>query len=70
MSNPISEIISDEQYDALFVRGLLKSTAVRNREIRRKYDNYKKCDMNPGEAILKLMAEFHLGRASIKSIVY
>jgi len=70
MSNPISEIISDEQYEALVGMGLLQDIPFRNTQIRRKFENFKNCGMTTGEAILKLMAEYHLGRASIKSIVY
>lgn len=70
MFNPLSEIISDGQYDALFVQGFLNNSAIRNKTIRRKYKNFKNSGISPGEAIEKLMDEYHLGRSSIKSIVY
>lgn len=70
MSNPISEILSDEQYAALVDHGFLKSIAVRNREICRKFRNYKKCGVNSGQAINKLMDEYHLGKKTIERLVY
>lgn len=70
MNNPVSELISDEQYDALADHGLLNAIAVRNVEIRRRFKAYKKCGLSSKLAITELMDEYHLGKESIKTVVY
>lgn len=70
MSNPVKDLISDKQYDALADHGLLNPVAVRNVEIRRRFKAYKKCGFSSKLAITELMDDHHLGRESIKTIVY
>ena len=70
MSNPISELISDKQYESLADKGLLKFTAIRNIEIKRRFKAYKKCGMKSKLAIIELMDRYHLGRKSIEIIIY
>ena len=70
MRNPISDLISDQQYEALADRGLLKDVEIRNIEIKRRFKAYKKCGMRSRLAITELMDHYHLGRKSIEIIIY
>ena len=70
MNNPISDLISDKQFEALGDRGLLNDVEVRNIEIKRRFKAYKKCGMSSGIAIIELMEHYHLGKKSIEMIIY
>ena len=70
MNNPISDLISDKQYEALADKRLLNDLEIRNIEIRRRFKAYKKCGMRSKLAIIELMEHYHLGRKSIEIIIY
>jgi hypothetical protein len=58
LSNPISDLISDEIYDLLLSRGLINDRAVRDYIIRKKFKSLRAQKLRTGDAIDSLSEEY------------
>lgn len=69
--NPLSELISDEVYEALNSRGLISEKSVRDYKIRTRFRDMRNEKMSAGEAIDLLREEYpYLQFDTIRKIVY
>ena len=58
LSNPISDLISDEIYELLQTRGLINDRAVRDYIIRKKFKSLRAQKLRTGDAIDSLREEY------------
>lgn len=71
LSNPISDLISDEIYDLLVSRGLINDRAVRDYIIRKKFKSLRARKLRTGDAIDSLREEYpYLQFDTIRKIVH
>ena len=71
LTNPISDLISDEIYDLLLGRGLIHERAVRDYKIRKKFKQLRAQKFRTGDAIDTLREEYpYLQFDTIRKIVY
>jgi hypothetical protein len=69
--NPLSDIISDEVFDALYSKGLIHEKSVRDYLIRKKFDLLKQRDLSATQAIETLRVEYpYLQFDTIRKIIY
>ncbi len=69
--NPLRDLISDEVYELLNLRGLFNETSVRDRAIRMKFKFLRSQKFRAGDAIDKLRDEYpYLQFDTIKKIVH
>jgi hypothetical protein len=71
LTNPISDLISDEIYDLLVSRGLINERAVRDYIIRKKFKQLRAQKLRTGDAIDSLREEYpYLQFDTIRKIVH
>ena len=71
LSNPISDLISDEIYELLQTRGLINDRAVRDYIIRKKFKSLRAQKLRTGDAIDTLREEYpYLQFDTIRKIVH
>lgn len=71
LTNPISDLISDEIYDLLLARGLIHERAVRDYKIRKKFKQLRAQKFRTGDAIDTLREEYpYLQFDTIRKIVH
>jgi hypothetical protein len=71
LSNPISDLISDEIYELLQTRGLINDRAVRDYIIRKKFKSLRAQKLRTGDAIDSLREEYpYLQFDTIRKIVH
>jgi len=71
LSNPLSDLISDEIYDLLNSRGLVNDRAVRDYIIRKKFKTLRSQKYRTGDAIDSLREEYpYLQFDTIRKIVH
>jgi hypothetical protein len=71
LSNPITDLISDEIYDLLLYRGLINDRAVRDYIIRKKFKSLRAQKLRTGDAIDSLREEYpYLQFDTIRKIVH
>ena len=71
LTNPISDLISDEIYDLLLSRGLIHERAVRDYKIRKKFKQLRAQKFRTGDAIDTLREEYpYLQFDTIRKIVH
>jgi hypothetical protein len=71
LSNPLSDLISDEIYDLLNSRGLINDRAVRDYLIRKKFKVLRSKKFRTGDAIDTLREEYpYLQFDTIRKIVH
>ena len=71
LSNPISDLISDEIYELLLSRGLINDRAVRDYIIRKKFKSLRAQKLRTGDAIDSLREEYpYLQFDTIRKIVH
>ena len=71
LTNPISDLISDEIYELLISRGLINDRAVRDYIIRKKFKSLRAQKLKTGDAIDSLRAEYpYLQFDTIRKIVH
>jgi hypothetical protein len=71
LTNPLSDLISDEVYDLLNSRGLINDRAVRDYEIRKKFKSLRAQKFRTGDAIDSLREEYpYLQFDTIRKIVH
>jgi len=71
LTNPLSDLISDEVYDLLNSRGLINDRAVRDYEIRKKFKALRAQKFRTGDAIDSLREEYpYLQFDTIRKIVH
>jgi len=71
LTNPISDLISDEIYDLLLGRGLIHERAVRDYKIRKKFKQLRAQKFRTGDAIDTLREEYpYLQFDTIRKIVH
>jgi len=71
LSNPISDLISDEIYELLQTRGLINDRAVRDYLIRKKFKSLRAQKLRTGDAIDSLREEYpYLQFDTIRKIVH
>ena len=71
LTNPISDLISDEVYDLLLTRGLIHERAVRDYKIRKKFKQLRAKKFRTGDAIDTLREEYpYLQFDTIRKIVH
>jgi len=71
LTNPISDLISDEIYDLLLTRGLIHERAVRDYKIRKKFKQLRAQKFRTGDAIDTLREEYpYLQFDTIRKIVH
>ncbi len=69
--NPLRDLISDDVYELLNLRGLFNETSVRDRAIRMKFKFLRAQRLRAGDAIDKLRDEYpYLQFDTIKKIVH
>lgn len=69
--NPISDLVSDEVYEALASRGLINEKSVRDYTIRKKFKELRSNKISTGDAIEQIREEYpYLQFDTIKKIVY
>lgn len=69
--NPISELISDETYHILYKKGLLNKKSLRDYQIRKKFKDLRKNNINASVAIDMLRKDYpYLQFDTIRKIVY
>ncbi|GJQ62332.1 MAG: hypothetical protein SCALA702_13850 [Melioribacteraceae bacterium] len=69
--NPISDLVSDEVYEALASRGLINEKSVRDYTIRKKFKELRSNKVSTGDAIEQIREEYpYLQFDTIKKIVY
>ncbi len=71
MSNPIHHIVSDELFATLESLNLLNRKALRDLEIKRRYQELRKDDFRSGDAIEQLLHEYpYLQFDTVRKIIY
>ena len=71
LTNPISDLISDEIYELLRDRGLIHERAVRDYKIRKKFKQLRAKKFRTGDAIDTLREEYpYLQFDTIRKIVH
>lgn len=71
LTNPISDLISDEIYEMLQSRGLINDRAVRDYIIRKKFKSLRAQKLRTGDAIDTLRGEYpYLQFDTIRKIVH
>jgi len=71
LSNPLSDLISDDVYDLLLSRGLIHERAVRDYKIRTKFKALRAQKIRTGDAIDSLREEYpYLQFDTIRKIVH
>jgi hypothetical protein len=71
LTNPISDLISDEIYELLLTRGLIHERAVRDYKIRKKFKQLRSQKFRTGDAIDTLREEYpYLQFDTIRKIVH
>lgn len=71
MSNPLSELISDEIFSILNLRGLINEKSLRDYEIRKKFKLLRAEKIRVSDAIDTLRKEYpYLQYDTIRKIVY
>jgi len=71
LTNPISDIISDEIYDLLVSRGLINERAVRDYIISKKFKQLRAQKIRTGDAIDSIREEYpYLQFDTIRKIVH
>lgn len=71
ITNPISELISDDIYELLHSHGLIDEKAVRDYQIRKKFKSLRATKVSAGEAIDTIREEYpYLQFDTIRKIVY
>jgi len=71
LSNPISDLISDELFELLQTRGLINERAVRDYIIRKKFKSLRAQKLRTGDAIDSLREEYpYLQFDTIRKIVH
>jgi hypothetical protein len=71
LTNPLSDLISDEVYELLNSRGLINDRAVRDYEIRKKFKSLRAQKFRTGDAIDSLREEYpYLQFDTIRKIVH
>ena len=71
LTNPISDLISDEIYDLLLSKGLINDRAVRDYIIRKKFKSLRAQKLRTGDAIDTLREEYpYLQFDTIRKIVH
>lgn len=71
LTNPISDLISDEIYELLFSKGLINERAVRDYKIRKKFKSLRAQKLRTGDAIDALREEYpYLQFDTIRKIVH
>ncbi len=71
LSNPLSDLISDEVYDLLVSKGLIHERAVRDYRIRKKFKALRAQKIRTGDAIDTLREEYpYLQFDTIRKIVH
>ncbi len=71
LSNPLSDLVSDEVYEILHTRGLIDEKSVRDYIIRKKYKSLRSQKVSASDAIDKLRDEYpYLQFDTIRKIVY
>lgn len=70
-NNPLSELISDDIFNLLNSKGLLNEKSLRDYQIRKKFKNLRKKNVNASDAIDMLRNEYsYLQFDTIRKIVY
>jgi len=71
LSNPLSDLISDDIFELLFSRGLIHERAVRDYRIRMKFKTLRAQKIRTGDAIDSLREEYpYLQFDTIRKIVH
>lgn len=71
ISNPLSDLISDEIWELLNSRGLINDRSVRDYIIRRRFKSLRSQKVKTGDAIDKLRSEYpYLQFDTIRKIVH
>jgi hypothetical protein len=71
LSNPLSDLISDDIFELLFSRGLIHERAVRDYRIRMKFKALRAQKIRTGDAIDSLREEYpYLQFDTIRKIVH
>ena len=71
LSNPVSDLISDEIFDLLVSRGLLNERALRDYVIRKKFKSLRAQKLKTGDAIDFIREEYpYLQFDTIRKIVH
>ena len=71
LSNPLSDLISDDIFELLFSRGLIHERAVRDYRIRMKFKALRAQKVRTGDAIDSLREEYpYLQFDTIRKIVH
>lgn len=71
ISNPLSDLISDEIWDLLYSKGLINDRSVRDYIIRRRFKSLRSQKVRTGDAIDTLRAEYpYLQFDTIRKIVH
>ena len=71
IDNPLSELISDEIFELLEAHGLIDEKAVRDYQIRRKFNSLRAGKISAGDAIDAIREEYpYLQFDTIRKIVY
>ncbi|MFZ1518628.1 MAG: hypothetical protein WAU11_07630 [Ignavibacteriaceae bacterium] len=71
ISNPLSDLISDEIWELLYSKGLINDRSVRDYIIRRRFKSLRSQKVRTGDAIDTLRAEYpYLQFDTIRKIVH
>lgn len=71
LSNPLSELISDDIYNLLNQHGLIDERSVRDYHIRKKFKRLREQKIRTGDAIESLQSEYpYLQFDTIRKIVH
>ena len=71
LSNPLSDLVSDDIFELLFSRGLIHERAVRDYRIRMKFKSLRAQKIRTGDAIDSLREEYpYLQFDTIRKIVH
>ncbi|MBU1095269.1 MAG: hypothetical protein KKB34_02205 [Bacteroidetes bacterium] len=71
ITNPLSDLISDDIYELLKTKNLINEKSVRDYQIKRKFKLLRKQKVSANEAIEKIRNEYpYLQFDSIRKIIY
>ncbi|MGE5499735.1 MAG: hypothetical protein ACM3Q2_16815 [Syntrophothermus sp.] len=71
LSNPLSELITNDTYELLLGQGLIGDRIIRNFQIRKKYKELRASKVSSGDAIEKIREDFpYLQFDTIRKIIY
>ncbi|PKL88501.1 MAG: hypothetical protein CVV23_09935 [Ignavibacteriae bacterium HGW-Ignavibacteriae-2] len=71
ITNPLSDLISDDIYELLKTKNLINEKSVRDYQIKRKFKLLRKQKISANEAIEKIRNEYpYLQFDSIRKIIY